>query len=163
MKTFSIALAALLAALAGSTAVRAQDVPQLQRLALCQDTWFDWKDDATRMQRYRNYFETQFDGNASEGSFTPKSPTSVFGGRVTQVYPGSVGTGVGFSLTVSASHARLRAGIEQQLGKPMTCSTSDGIRSCEVELGAKKTVLLMTGQDGRDQSSLAGCYYFYQQ
>lgn len=164
MKTvsMSITLAALLLASAGSADLHAEGVPQLQRLALCQDTWFDWKDDARRMQSYSNYFETKFDGSASDGSFTPKSPTTAFGGRVSHVYPGSVGTGVGFSLTVNADHAQLRAGIEKQLGKAMTCETGEGTRACELQLGPNKTVLLMTDQNGRAQSSLVGCYYYYE-
>ncbi len=162
MKTVSITLAALVLASAASADIRAEGVPQLQRLALCQDTWFDWKDDAKRMQWYGNYFETQFDGSASDGSFTPKSPTTALGGRVTHVYPGSVGTGVGFSLAVNATHAQLRAGIERQLGKAMACETSDGTRACSLELDAKKTVLLMTDQNGRAPSSLVGCYYYYE-
>ena len=167
MKTFASALAitlpALLAALAGSADARVADDAQLQRLALCQDSWQDWKDDAVRMQRFESYFETRFDRSASDDAFTPKVPTNVLGSSVMQVYPQSVGMGVGFSLTVSADHARVRAGIEQQLGKPMTCATSDGVRSCEIELGSKRTAVLMTDQDGRAQSSLVGCYYFYQQ
>lgn len=38
----------------------------------------------------------------------------------------------------------------------MTCETSDGTRACELQLGAKKNVVLMTNQHGRAQSSLVG-------
>ncbi len=163
MKPFVITFAALLAAITASAAVRAADDPQLQRLALCQDSWLDWKDDAVRMGRLMHDFETRFDRGASDAAFVPRSSTSVLGSRVTEVYPQSVGTGVGFSLTVNTPHAQVRARIEQQLGKKMQCSTSDGFVSCAVELGAKKTALLMTEQNGQAQSSLVGCYYFYQQ
>ncbi len=164
VKTFAITLAALLAASTGSADVRAADDLQLQRLALCQDSWFDWKDDAARMSRLQNHFETRFDRSSSaESAFAPKSPTSVQGWPVTQVYPQSVGMGVGFSMTVDADHARVRKGIEQQLGKPMVCATSDSVLSCQIELGEKKTVVLLTDQGGRAPISLMGCYYFYQQ
>lgn len=163
MKTFAITLAALLAASAGSADVLAADDPQLQRLALCQDTWLDWKGDAKRMAQLVKYLETQFDRNSdAAAAFTPKSPTSVLGWPVTQVYPQSVGMGVGFSMIVEADHARIRTGIEQQIGKPLTCKNSDGIRACEVELGAKTTAVLLTDQHGRAKSSLVGCYYFYE-
>jgi len=163
MKTVAFTLAALLAALAASPDVRAADDPQLQRLALCQDRWIDWKDDGARLSQLGNYFETRFDRSSADGAFAPRSPTSVFGWSVTEVYPQSVGMGVGFSLTVNADHARARAVIERQIGKPMKCSNSEGVRSCAVELGAQKTVVLMTGQDGKEQSSLVGCFYLYQQ
>ncbi len=163
MKTLAISLAALLAALAGSADVRAADDPQMQRLVLCQDKWFDWKDDAVRMARFGNLFETQYEESTSDGAFAPKSPTSVFGWSIAQVYPQSVGMGVGFSLTVSTDHTRARALIEQQLGKPMNCATSEGVRSCAIELGNKRTAMLITGQNGGAQTSLIGCYYFYQQ
>lgn len=155
-------LVALLAALAGAADVRAADDPQLQRLMLCQDTWLDWKDDPARMARFGSHFETQFDRSASDAAFVPKAPTRVLGWPVAQAYPQSVGMGVGFSLTVNAGHGQVRTGIEQQLGKPMRCANSDGIRACEVELGARKTVVLMTAQNGKAPSSLVGCYYFYQ-
>ena len=167
MRAFASALAftlsTLLVAFAGSAVARVADDVQLQRLALCQDSWLDWKDDAVRMSRLANYFETRFDRSASDAAFTPRSPTKVLGCSVSQVYPQSVGMGVGFSLIVNADHARARAGIEGQLRRPMTCATSDGVRSCEVPLGSGRTAVLMTEQNGRAPSSLVGCYYFYQQ
>lgn len=161
MKTVSITRAALLAALAGSD-IFAADEPRLQRLAHCQDTWLEWKDNAKRMAKLSNYFETQFARRSEDAAgFPSKSPTIALGWPVTLVYPQSVGMGVGFSMTVAADHPQMRSGIERQLGKPLACKNSNGIRACEDELGAKKTVLLMTDQDARAKSSLAGCYYFY--
>jgi hypothetical protein len=55
-----------------------------------------------------------------------------------------------------------RAAIERQLGQPMTCTASDGARTCEIQLDDKKTALLMTGQNGTAKTSLVGCYYFYE-
>ena len=100
---------------------------------------------------------------SSDGAFAPKSLKSVLGWSAAQVCPRSVGTGARFSLAVNVDHERARAGIEQQLGKPMTCATGDGVRSCEVKLGSKKTAVLLTDLNGRAQSSLIGCYYFYLQ
>jgi hypothetical protein len=37
------------------------------------------------------------------------------------------------------------------------------VRSCQIELGVKKAVVLLTDPGGQAQSSLLGCYYFYQQ
>lgn len=158
MKTLALSAAAVLAMLATAPVRAADDVP-LQRLALCQDSWLN--DDA-RMARLVSQFESGFTRGA-EGAFTPKSALSVLGYPVTSVYPQSVGMGVGFSLVVQAGFAETRAAIEKQLAKPMTCSVSDGTRSCELEIGARRTAVLMTGQNGLAKTSLVGCYYFYQQ
>ncbi len=163
MKTPLLALAAMLAAIATSQVAHAADEPQLQRLALCQDSRHDWKGDAARTTRFVSDFENRFDRSPQGDAFAPKSEAKVLGHAVTQVYPQSVGMGVGFSLVVNANFIQARAGIEQQLGKPMTCSTSEGVRSCELKLGPRKTALLMTAQNGQANTSLIGCYYFYQQ
>lgn len=164
MKPLALATAITLAALASTPVAHAANDPQLQRLALCQDSWFDWKDDDARMARFASVFESRFDRSPQgDGGFAPKSPVQVVGLAVTQVYPQSIGMGVGFSLVVNADFAQARSSIEQQLGKPMKCSTSDGMRACELAVGEKKTATLVTGQNGQDRSSLVGCYYFYQQ
>jgi len=167
MRAFASALAftvpTLLVAFAGSAFARMADDAQLQRLALCQDSWLDWKDDAVRMSRLANCFETRFDRSASDAVFTPRLPTKMLGWSVSQVYPQSVGMGVGFALTVNADRARARAEIEEQLRRPMTCATTDGVRSCEVPLASGRTAVLMAEQNGRAPSSLVGCDYFYQQ
>ena len=164
MKTYALALAATLASIAvAPQAIAAADEPQLQRLALCQNSWLESKNDDVRMKRFANFFETRFDQSAEGDAFTPKSPIKVLGHDATRVYPQSVGMGVGFSVLIDAGFTEARANVERQLGKSMTCATSEGVRSCEVELGAKKTVVLMTGQSGAAKTSLVGCFYFYQQ
>jgi hypothetical protein len=163
MKTLALALAATLAGIAAGPTAHAADEPQLQRLALCQDSWLDWKDDEARMARFASHFESRFERSPQGDAFAPKAPVQALGRTVTQVYPQSVGMGVGFSLVVNADFAQARAAIEQQLGKPMNCTTGEGVRSCELKLGPKKTALLMNGQNGQAKTSLVGCYYFYQQ
>lgn len=163
MKTLTLALAAAFAGSAGTPNAQAADEPQLQRLVSCQDSWLDWKNDSARMARFADYFESSFERSAEGDAFKPKSSTKVLGHEVSQVYPQSVGMGVGFSAIIDAGFTQARAGIEQQLGKPMTCALSDGVRACEIKLGDKRTALLMTGQNGQAKTSLVGCYYFYQQ
>lgn len=162
MKTFAITLAGILAAAACDCTLAAGG-PSIQRLALCQDSWLDWKDDSARMAEFVRFIDTQLEAGAGDGAFTPKAPLTALEQSVTQVYPQSVGMGVGFSLVVDAGPAQVRPAIEQQLGKPMTCSTSEGVRACEVKLGPKKTAMLMTGLNGQARTSLLGCFYFYQQ
>jgi len=156
------ALLALATAASAGTAVAADD-PTLQRLALCQDSWFEWKDDEARTKRYVADVERRFEPiPQGAGAFRPKAPVHALGYSIAQLYPQSVGMGVGFSLIVQADFAQARAAIERQLGQPMTCTASDGARACEIQLDDKKTALLMTGQNGTAKTSLVGCYYFYE-
>ncbi len=78
-----------------------------------------------------------------------------------QVFPQSVGTGVGFSATVDSDATKARLAIEKRLGHPMTCTRGDGIVSCEAKLADRKTVVLMANL-GAEKPTLVGCYYFYQ-
>lgn len=148
-------------AIVAPTAVAADD-PQLQRLALCQDSWFDWKVDEARTKRYVSHVESRFEPiPQGAGAFRPRVPVRVLGYPVAQLYPQSVGMGVGFSMVVNADFAQARAAIEHQLGRTMTCATSDGERACEIRLGDQKTALLVTDQNGAAKTSMVGCYYFY--
>lgn len=163
MKTIRLALAAAFAIAAQIPLAHAGDEPQLQGLALCQDSWFDWKDDEARMARFGGFFNSLFERSKQGDAFAPKSPLRVLGRAVTQVYPQSVGMAVGFSVALDADLAQARSSVEKQLGKPMVCSTSESVTACELKLGPKKTVVLMTAQNGLAKTSLLGCYYFYQQ
>src|ERR1700712_1964820 len=136
MKTFVLTLAATMFALAGASHALAADEPQLERLALCQDSWLDWKDDEPRMPRFARHFESRFDQSPEGASFTPKSPLRVLDHAVLEVYPQSAGMAVGFSLVIDADFAQARAAIAKQLGKQMTCALSEGVRSCELAVGA---------------------------
>jgi len=163
MKTLALTLAATLAAAIACGDALAAEAPSFQRMALCQDSWLDWKDDSVRMGAFTRDIEGQLVRSTDDGAFVPKAPIKVLGHTVTQVYPQSVGMGVGFSVVVDGGLAQTRAAVEKQLGQPMSCSTSEGVRSCEIKVGAKKTAVLMTGQNGQAKTSLLGCFYFYQQ
>ena len=139
----------------------AADDAQLLRLATCRDSWFDWKDSPSRFDAFRTWLKagmTSLDGGQT---FAPKAPSTLLGLPVRDVYPQSIGTGVGFSVIVDADFSRTRAAFEKELGKPMTCATSDGTPACELEIGVRKTVTLLGGGRG-SRASLAGCYYFYE-
>src|SRR5204862_74620 len=60
---------------------------------------------------------------------------------VTQVYPESVGMGVGFSVMVGANFEQTKKRLEQKIGKPLNkCEPpSDNMRTCELTIGPKKT------------------------
>ena len=140
----------------------AADDPQFQRMALCQDSWLDWRSDDARISALVDYFEARLERNRQGDGATPRSPIQVLGYSVVQAYPQSVGMGVGFSLVINADFAQALAAVEHQLGKPMMCSTSDGLRSCELHLGNQRTAMVITGERGNAKTSLVGCYYYYE-
>lgn len=158
------ASAALLApTIADAAGVAGQDGGPWQRLASCQDSWLDWKDDARRMGAFADAIESRFTREPDGAAFTPKAPMQVLGLKLQQLYPQSVGMAVGFSLQVDASFVPARQALERQLGKTMSCSAGDGMMACELQLGPQKTAVLMTGNGGKAGSSLLGCYYYYAQ
>jgi len=161
MKTVILTLAAALAAAA--LPAHAADDATLERLATCQDSWFEWKNDAARMAALAGFFDTKFGPGSDPGGYAPASRMTVFGGqRVAQVFPQSVGMGVGFSVVVDAPFVRVRQLIEKRLGKPLACESGDGMRGCELKLGAKKNLVLMAPESATSAQTLLGCYYFYE-
>ncbi len=93
----------------------------------------------------------------------PSLKVSVAGLPVVQAFPESAGMGVGFSLIVDATFDVARQHIEKVVGKPFKdCEVGDGMRSCGLEVGPKRTVLLMTGESGKAKQTLVGCYYYYE-
>ena len=61
-----------------------------------------------------------FSQNESDGSFVPIKPMSILEHRIVQLYPQSVGMGVGYSVIVNASFEAAKASLEKQMGKPFT-------------------------------------------
>lgn len=132
------------------------------KLATCQETWFDWKDDDRRMSQYIDRFNANFTHGEEDPAFLPKGPGKVLGFPLIKVYPSSVGTGVGFSLQLGGQLARIQKEVEHQLGKSLDCSSSDGMTSCGLELGENKSVVLMAFGEGDAAINLLGCYYTYE-
>lgn len=136
----------------------------LGKLATCQESWFDWKDDERRMSRFADRFNTNYTRIEEEPAFEPKVAGKVLGFPLVKVYPQSVGMGVGFSVQLEGQFAKIRDEVERRLGKPLECSDSDGMTSCGVELGQYKTVMLAASGDSADADAvnLLGCYYYYE-
>ncbi|MEP6880570.1 MAG: hypothetical protein ABI866_01190 [Dokdonella sp.] len=132
------------------------------KLATCQETWFDWKDDDRRMSQYIDRFNANFTHGEEDPAFLPKGPGKVLGFPLIKVYPSSVGTGVGFSLQLGGQLSRIQKEVEHQLGKSLECSISDGMTSCGLELGENKSVVLMAFGEGDAAINLLGCYYTYE-
>jgi hypothetical protein len=164
MPLFSVLLAAaaLSSSVTGLPAENEADDLYLGKLATCQDSWFDWKNDERRMDQFADRFHTNYTRIEEEPAFLPNVPGKVLGFPLVKVYPQSVGMGVGFSLQLEGPFAKIRDEVERRVGKPLECSDSDGMTSCGVELGEKKTVMLTTFGDGADAVNLLGCYYYYE-
>lgn len=132
----------------------------LGRMATCQESWFDWKDDDRRMGQFADRFNAKYTRIEDDAAFVPKVPGKVLGFPLVKVYPQSIGMGVGFSVQLEGLFAQIRSAVEDRLGKPLECSDSDGMTSCGLELAEKKTVMLTAFGDGA--VNLLGCYYFYE-
>ncbi len=157
-----VALTTLGFAIPQSHAQTKDDVGVL-RLLTCQDSWMEWKDDPEKRQKFSNELKAQFKQNERDGSFVPIKPMSILGHEIVQLYPQSVGMGVGYSVVVSASFAATKASLEKQMGKPFdSCEAASEGKSCGRELAKLKTVMLMEGSRGKDPKTLFGCYYLYE-
>jgi hypothetical protein len=153
-------LLALLSAAPPQAADAADDL--IERLATCQASWRDWKDDPVQSKHAAEIFNATFGNQASDGSFTPKQKVTVVGLPVLQVYPESVGMGVGFSVVLEATFEDARAHAEKALGKTLSqCENGDGMRTCGLEIAKERTVTLMAGERDTKKRALLGCYYFY--
>lgn len=154
----------MLAILVAVTPAWSASDPRLENLALCRDSWLDWKNsDPSALDSFGAYFRLAFAHNDNDAIFTPKSPLTIDGLNVTQVFPGSLGMGLGFSVLVDAPFDVTKQAVERDLGKPLDpCEASDGMRSCELSIAEQRTVILASNDPPNDKTTLVGCYYFYE-
>jgi len=143
---------------------RAANDASLTRMALCRDSWMDWsKSDPARMKAFAGRVRAQFSPHGNDAYMLPKAKMSVMGLRVLQAFPQSVGTGVGFSLTVDAGFGVARKAVENALGKALQhCESSDGMESCTLEVAPQRTITLMAEDTPKNRQTLIGCYYLYE-
>src|SRR5262245_45835925 len=141
-------IAALLALLSlGATQAPPAVDTAIERLATCQDSWRDWRDDPAQSQKIGELFTSAFVQSGKDGSFAPKGKVSVVGLPVLLVYPESVGMGVGFSTVLEASFDTALEHVEKATGKKLgECETSDGMRTCGLEIAKERTITLMAGE-----------------
>jgi len=70
--------------------------------------------------------------------------------------------GVGFSLSVEATFDTARAELERLAGKTFkTCESGEGMKTCELTVAEKRTLMIVAGDNGKSKTTLLGCYYFY--
>ena len=146
------------------TPARATDNLGIERLATCQDSWLEWKSgDPAQLKKFTGSFQSDFVRKGSDPFFVPKSSQTVAGLPLAQVFPESVGMGVGFSVMVNANFSKTKTNLEKKIGKSIKkCEPpSNNMRTCELEIGEKKTILLMAEDNPKSTTTLFGCYYFY--
>jgi hypothetical protein len=160
----AIVLAILAANLAlGARAACAADELDLERLALCQDSWLDWKSDPARRAGMVDSLRAGYVQMRGDTFFVPKTPKTVLGLAVNQVFPQSIAMAVGFSVVVNARFEVAKSSLENKLGKPLQqCETSDGMKACELELAPQKSIVLMAEDRANSKSTLVGCAYYYE-
>lgn len=136
----------------------------IERLATCQDSWRDWKENPAESKRVGELFTGNFTQNTTnDGSFLPNTKVVVVGLPVKRVYPESVGMGVGFSVILDGTFEGTRANAEKALGKTLgKCETGDGMRTCELEIAKERTITLLAGEHDERHETLLGCYYLYE-
>ena len=163
MRTASLAIT-LIALQASIAAAWAADDPSVERMATCQDSWLDWKkNNPAQLGKFGDHLRSGFSQEGNNSSLVPKTSTSIAGPGVVKVFPESVGMGVGFSVLVEAPFDTTRRGVEKILGKPLAkCDSSDNMRTCELEIGEKRTFMLMAEENAKSGTTLLGCYYYYE-
>lgn len=155
-------LAGMFVVLALSTgSARAADDAGIARMATCQNSWLDWKKAAPgKLKDFGDHFRSTY--AQRDTYFVPKSDVSIAGLNVVQVFPDSVGMGVGFSVTVEAGFDKTRKVMEDMLGKRLSkCEDSDGMHSCELNIAEQRTFMVMA-DDNDNKRTLIGCYYLYE-
>lgn len=144
-------------------ALAAEDVG-LARMATCQESWLDWQTkDPAQLKQFGDHLHSEFSEHGNDAFVVPNGSVSIAGLRVLQLFPNSVGMGVGLSVTVDAPFDKARQAIEKVAGKPLgKCETGDGMRSCALEIAEKRTLMLMAEDNAKATTTLVGCYYFYE-
>jgi hypothetical protein len=154
----------LLAILVGVAPAWCADDPRVENLALCRDSWLDWqRSDPAKLDSFGAFVRSAFKHSGNDAFWAPKSAMSIGGLNVTRAFPQSLGMGVGFSVLVDARFDVARQAFEQKLGKPLgECETGEGMRTCSLPIAEQRTVMLMSGDQLNDNTTLIGCYYYYE-
>ena len=139
----------------------AADDPVFERLALCRDSWMDWqKTNDPQLAAFVAHIRKDFTQTPSDPFVTPKTVMTLSGLRVVQLFPQSVGMGVGFSVLLDAPFDKAKTAFEAKLGKPLQhCETGDGMKDCETQFAPERTFMLAQGDHNQ---TLVGCYYLYE-
>jgi hypothetical protein len=140
----------------------ADDVP-ITRLATCQDSWLDWKDDPAKVKAFGDHLRPLFAPHDNDPYWLPKQNVTIASMHVSQVFPQSVGMALGFSATVDVPFEKARTAVEKISGKKLTqCENSDGMKTCGLQIAEKRTITVMAVDGQKPEQTLIGCYYYYE-
>jgi hypothetical protein len=93
----------------------------------------------------------------------PVGSVTLMGMKVVRVHSNTIGMARGFSVTVDAPFTVAKKNIEPSIGQSLKhCDTSDGMRTCDLQIAEKKTVTLTADATGTVKTTRLGCYYFYE-
>ncbi len=147
----------------GSAGLHAADLhPLLQRLVLCQDSWQDFAKNPDVGKKTGDALDAQFQRDDKKRLHVPKGQVTYLGFPVFELTPESAGMGVGFTITVKAPIAKVRPAFEAALGKKVSmCESGDGLTTCALEIGPKRTVMLVSPTAKPEVGTVLGCYYEY--
>ena len=161
MKALSLALSITILVTAIS-AMAADDV-NIERLATCEDSWLEWKNQPSKLEGLSQQIRSGFAAKRDSAFLVPKSEKTVFGLKIVQLFPETIGMAVGFSVMVEEDFKKTRATLEKRLEKPFKkCETGDNMHTCSLEIGEKRTILLMAEENEKAVETLIGCYYYYE-
>jgi hypothetical protein len=163
MKALALALSTIFTILVMAISARGADDINIERMATCQDSWFEWKNEPSKLEDLTKDIRSTFAEKENSAFLVPKSEKTVFGLKVVQLFPSSIGMAVGFSVIVEADFKKTRTSLEKKLEKSFKkCETGDNMLTCELEIGEKKTILLLAEEDGKNNKTLFGCFYYYE-
>lgn len=161
MNTFFAAFALLLI---GTAAHAAEPQDTLSRLASCQESWLDMKDDPARAAKFGEVIKAHFVQDDRAPTWKPRKPMSWLGKPVLEITPQSIGMGLGFAVTVKAVSDDVKPAYEKLVGQSLAnCEKSDGALMCERSIAEKRTAMLTAPLTKPELGTMLGCYYFYQQ
>ena len=137
---------------------------RVENLALCRYSWLDLKStDPAKLDSFGAFLRSDFAHDDNDAFFTPKSAMTIVGLKVTKVFPGSIGMGLGFSVLIDASFDVAKQALERELGMPLRgCESDEGMRTCELSIAEQRTVMLVSADAPNGTTTLVGCYYFYE-
>ena len=153
----------LFMALAEVTNAHGADDKLFLDLAICQESWLEWKNIPQKMSPFKERVNSELKQIEGTAGYTPLKPMSLLGLNVVEVYPGSVGMGLGFSVVVNAEFEKVKASLEKQTGQRITeCSFQENTRDCGYSLAERKNLTLTEVAKGKNAKTLFGCYYYYE-
>ena len=135
----------------------------LSRMASCQESWMDMRNDAVRGQKFADVIQAHFVQDDRAPTWKPRQPMTWLGHPVIEITPQSIGMALGFAVTVKAVSDGVKPAYEKLVGQPLAnCEKSDGALTCDLQIAKQRTAMLMAPLTKPERGTLLGCFYFYE-